>query len=154
MYHAWSVERGAYKPRWHAGLALYQESENVLLYIAFVLGVTVCGGYFLHANFWFLDIMIGGVPLQVVIIAVGTAFVPSLMLPVLVRSAGQPRPIGSEPPTGQVWLNMMLIQQANLMLVMEELLFIGCAPVLRTPVPCAACVLPVCYDSLLSCDVV
>ena len=111
----------------HAGLALYQESENVVLYIAFVLGVTVCGGYFLHANFWFLDIMIGGVPLQVVLIAVGTAFVPSLMLPVLVRSSGQPRPATAEPPTGQVWLNMMLIQQANLMLVMEELLFVGCA---------------------------
>lgn len=110
----------------HAGLALYQESESIALYTAFVLGVTVCGGYFLHANFWFLDIVIGGVPLQVVLIAVGTAFVPSLMLPVLVRSSGQPRHATAEPPQGQVWLNMMLIQQANLMLVMEELLFVGC----------------------------
>jgi hypothetical protein len=47
-----------------AGLALYQESEQLPYYLAFVVGSAVCAGYFLYANFWFLDVSVAGVAVQ------------------------------------------------------------------------------------------
>ena len=106
-----------------AGLALYQESENLAFYTAFVVGLSVCGGYFLHANFWFLDIAIGGAPLQAVLITIGLAFVPAALLPALVRATAAT----ADGFSRLLWLNMILIQQGNLVLITEELLFVGCA---------------------------
>eukprot|EP00892_Ulva_mutabilis_P002875 jgi/Ulvmu1/12589/UM092_0019.1 len=104
-----------------AGLALYQESENLAFYAAFVVGLSVCGGYFLQANFWFLDIAIGGAPLQVVLVTIGLAFVPALLLPALVRATAAT----ADGFSRLLWLNMILIQQGNLVLITEELLFVG-----------------------------
>lgn len=109
--------------RFRAGLALYQESENLAFYAAFVVGTSVCGGYFLHANFWFLDIAIGGAPLQAVLFTIGLAFVPALLLPALVRATAAT----ADGFSRLLWLNMVLIQQGNLVLITEELLFVGCA---------------------------
>lgn len=112
-----------------AGLALYQESDNLTFYAAFIVGLSVCASYFLHANFWFLDIAIGGAPLQAVLITIGLAFVPALLLPALVRATAAT----ADGFSRLLWLNMVLIQQGNLVLITEELLFVGCA---------ACCVLP------------
>lgn len=112
----------------HAGLALYQESESPVLYLAFVVGMAVCGGHFLYTNFWFLDIMVGDVPLQAVLITAGLSFVPALLLPALMRSSGKTLSPGDPENVERVWMNMLLLNQANMTTTMEELMFTGCVP--------------------------
>jgi hypothetical protein len=97
-----------------AGLALYQESEQLMYYLAFVVGAAVCAIYFLYTNFWFLDVSVGGVHIKQLCITVGLALLPTLMLPGLVRL--------QVPTTGALFL-----QQAWLVALMEEQLYVGCA---------------------------
>jgi hypothetical protein len=88
-----------------------------LYYLAFVIGAAVCAIYFLFSNFWFLDVSVGGVHIRQLCITIGLALLPTLMLPGLVRL--------QVPTTGALFL-----QQAWLVALMEEQLFVGCAPLL------------------------
>ena len=47
-----------------AGLALYQEAEALGSYLLFAGGAAACAAHFLVANFWFLDVLVAGVPLK------------------------------------------------------------------------------------------
>jgi hypothetical protein len=97
-----------------AGLALYQESESAVFYGAFVIGSAVCGGYFLFANFWFLDIVIGGLHLRIILQLIGNACMAALLLPGLVRGAVQVRS-----------MSLLLPAHAVMLAFLEEHLYVG-----------------------------
>jgi hypothetical protein len=126
-YHCPSFRRSTRVSASHhaAGLALYQEAEQLLYYLAFVVGAAVCAAYFLYTNFWFLDVEVGGVHVRQLCVTIGLALMPTLMLPGLVRLA--------VPTTGALFM-----QQAWLVALMEEQLFVGCSPGPPLATPCPA----------------
>ena len=107
-----------------AGLALYQELEDMRYYLAFVFGTIVCFSYFIHANFWFLDIQIKDMTIRFTCVSIAMAAWPAFVLPGVAKQ-------------GRVEIvSHALAVQSFQVALLEDLLHTGCAHCLSSSPAC------------------
>lgn len=99
-----------------AGLSLYYDSRSWKEYMLFVVSSLLTASWFVWHHFWHLDISLSGVPLRWVCCLLLSAMVPGLLVPGLILSGMFSR---------SSVVTMLLVSQAALLTVVEEVLFAG-----------------------------